>query len=460
MTRLVHNGARGKHRPGTRQPMKGRICANAAVSVPRLFRTVARVPSGRVALSLAVAVSPPWGMTLALSCAVALSLSAAVVQAQPAPSGLRDAIANGTTALRIRYRLEHVDQASFDEQALASTALGRWTWNSDQDNPWTLGLEADYVFVAGIEDFNSTTNGKSQYPIIADPEGGDLNQAFLRYAGEGLTVTAGRQRINLGTQRFVGGVAFRQNEQTYDALRVQASRGGAMLDYSYVANINRIFGPGDGLQPGDWYGDTHLLRGSLQPAPDQEIVAFAYLFDLSNDNGPTHSNASYGISYRGEFDFATVDVTLSRQSEWAENPITYDAPLYTFRSDFPLGGETVLTLGYELLGSDGGRRSVRTPLGTMHARQGWTDKFLIAPPDGVRDAWFSIAGNLGGARVIGVYHDFSAHEGGRSYGSELGLDVTYTLPNRVSLEFKIARYDADGYDTDTTKTWFMVGYSL
>ena len=296
---------------------------------------------------------------------------------------MRDAIANGTTSLRVRYRLEHVDQASFDEQALASTALGRWTWNSDQDNPWTAGLEGDYVFVAGIEDFNSTTNGKSQFPIIADPEGGDLNQAFLKYTGEGLTVTAGRQRINLGTQRFVGGVAFRQNEQTYDALRVQMSRGDAMLDYSYVNNINRIFGPGDGLQPGDWYGDTHLLRGSLQTAPDQEIVAFAYLFDLSNDNGPDNSNATYGISYRGEFDLATVDVTLSRQSEWAENPLTYDAPLYTFRSDFPLGGETVLTFGYEVLGSDSGRRSVRTPLATMHARQGWTDKFLIAPPDGV-----------------------------------------------------------------------------
>ena len=243
-------------------------------------------------------------------------------------------------------------------------------------------------------------------------------------------------------------------------LRVQASRGNAMLDYSYVNNTNRIFGPGDGVQPGDWFGDTHLLRGSLQPAPDQEIVAFAYLFDLSNDNGPANSNATYGISYRGEFDFATVDVTLSRQSEWAENPVTYDAPLHTFRSDFPLGGEAVLTFGYEILGSDEGRRSVRTPLATMHARQGWTDKFLIPPPDGVRDAWFSIAGNLGGARVIGVYHDFSAHEGGWSYGSELGFDVTYTLPNRVGLELKLARYDADGYDTDTTKVWFMVGYSL
>ena len=422
MTDLLHNGAGWERRYGKRLSMSEKTCAIALIA--------------------------------------GLILSAGATRAQTTGAGLRAAVADGSTALRIRYRLEHVDQASFDEQALASTALARWTWNSAEDNAWTAGLEADYVFVAGIEDFNSTTNGKTQFPIIADPDGGDLNQAFLRYTGEGLTVTAGRQRINLGTQRFVGGVAFRQNEQTYDALRVQLSRGDATLDYSYVNNTNRIFGPGDGVQPGDWFGDTHLLRGSLQTAPDQEIVAFAYLFDLGNDNGPANSNATYGISYRGEFDFATVDVTLSRQSEWAENPVTYDAPLHTFRSDFPLGGEAVLTFGYEVLGSDDGHRSVRTPLATMHARQGWTDKFLIAPPDGVRDAWFSIAGNLGGARVIGVYHDFSAHEGGRSLGSELGFDVTYTLPNRVGLELKFARYDADGYDTDTTKVWFMVGYSL
>ncbi len=397
--------------------------------------------------------------TCAIALVAGLIVSSGPARAQTTGAGLRAAIADGSTALRIRYRLEHVDQADFDEQALASTALARWTWNSAQDNAWSAGLEADYAFVAGIEDFNSTTNGKTQFPSVADPEGGDLNQAFLKYSGEGVTVTAGRQRINLGNQRFVGGVAFRQNEQTYDGLRVQLSRGGAMLDYTYVNNINRIFGPGDGAQPGDWYGDSHFLRGSIRPAPDQEIAAFAYLLDLSNDNGPPNSNASYGVSYRGAFDFVTLDATFARQSDWADNPTAYDAPHFSVQGVFPLGGGA-LTVGYDIMGSDDGRYSFRTPAATLHRYQGWTDKFLIAPPDGVKDAWFSIAGNIGGARLTGVYHDFSAHEGGRSYGSELGFDVTYTLPNRVSLEFKIATYDPDGFATDTTKAWFLVGYAL
>ena len=396
---------------------------------------------------------------LAASGVVVLSLSAVVAQAQSSAPGLRDAIINGTTSLRIRYRLEHVEQADFDEQALASTALGRWTWNSDRNNPWTVGLEADYVFVAGIEDFNSTTNGKTQYPIIADPEGGDLNQAFLKYAGEGLTVTAGRQRINLGNQRFVGGVAFRQNEQTYDGVRVQLSRGNAMVDYTYVNNINRIFGPGDGVQPGDWYGDNHFLRGSVRPGAGQEFAAFAYLFDLGNDNGPPHSNATYGVSYRGAFDVVTVDATFARQSNYAENPTAYSAPHFSVQGAFPFGGATLI-VGYDIIGSDDGRYQFRTPAATLHRYQGWTDQFLLAPPDGVKDAWFSVVGSVGGAGLTVVYHDFSAHEGGRSYGSELGFDVTYTLPNQVSLELKLATYNPDGFATDTTKAWFLVGYSL
>ena len=38
--------------------------------------------------------------------------------------------------------------------------------------------------------------------------------------------------------------------------------------------------------------------------------------------------------------------------------------------------------------------------------------------------------------------------------------MTYTLPNQVSLELKMATYNPDGFATDTTKAWFLVGYSL
>ena len=99
-------------------------------------------------------------------------------------------------------------------------------------------------------------------PIIADPEGTDLNQAWIAYKSHGVKAKLGRQRILHGSQRFVGGVACRrQNEQTYDGVRFEAKPiDGLSLDVAFVSNINRIFGPEDGVQPSDWQGDNVFLR--------------------------------------------------------------------------------------------------------------------------------------------------------------------------------------------------------
>ena len=103
-------------------------------------------------------------------------------------------------------------------------------------------------------------------------------------------------------------------------------------------------------------------RGSVQPASDQEIAAFAYLLDFQNDNGPANSNATYGVSYSGVFDRFTVDATFARQSDWADNPLAYDAVHYAVQSALQLDPVT-LTVAYEVLGSDDGRTAFRTPVG-------------------------------------------------------------------------------------------------
>jgi len=179
---------------------------------------------------------------------------------------LAKAVADGKTSLGFRYRLEHVAQDGIDEDALASTARARLTWNSAETDDFSFGIETDYTLILGIEDFNSTTNGRTEYPVVADPKGFDLNQAFVKYGNGDTTVTVGRQRINHGGQRILGGVAYRQNEQTYDALRIQGKAGAIDLDYSYIHNVNRIFGPGDAAQPGDWYGNSHAFRATASSA--------------------------------------------------------------------------------------------------------------------------------------------------------------------------------------------------
>ena len=166
----------------------------------------------------------------------------------------------------VRYRLESVDQEGINEAALASTARVRLSWMMPSSDGLSAGIEGDYVARIGPEKYNSTNNGRTGFPVVADPTGFDLNQAYVRYRRDSLTVTMGRQRILHAGQRFVGGVAWRQNEQTYDSLRVQSTHERASVDYSYVANVNRIFGPDDGAQPADWEGASHLARGEIKLA--------------------------------------------------------------------------------------------------------------------------------------------------------------------------------------------------
>ena len=385
-----------------------------------------------------------------------VSLAATTVAFGPTASAvdLKQAVADGNTSLGFRYRFERVTQDGFDQDALASTARARMTWNSADTDNFTFGIEADYSLILGLEDFNSTTNGRTEYPVVADPDGFDLNQAFIKYANGDTTVTVGRQRINHGGQRILGGVAYRQNEQTYDGIRIQSKAGEVDLDYSYIHNINRIFGPGDGVQPGDWYGNSHAFRASLAPSEGHTLAGFAYLLDLSNANGPPNSNATYGVDYEGKFDQLTVNAAFARQSDYADNPMAYDALYYAVQGVVDVGALT-LTGALEVLGSDDGAAGFRTPVATLHKFQGWTDRFLATPAAGVRDGWFSIAGKVGDATVTGVFHNFQADEGGADYGSEVGLAITYPVRDNLSLLFKTAQYSADEHASDITKVWLM-----
>ena len=407
--------------------------------------------------------SGPLAVVFQLPClarvSLANALAALAILGGPAALAvdLGAAVSGGETSLGFRYRLEHVSQDGIAEDALASTARARLTWNSADTDNFTFGIETDYVLMLGIEDFNSTTNGRTEYPIVADPEGFDLNQAFVSYTCRDTTVTVGRQRINHGTQRILGGVAYRQNEQTYDALRVQGKAGNVDLDYSYIHNINRIFGPGDAVQPGDWYGDSHAVRASMAPSEGHTLAAFAYLIDLTNANGPRNANSTVGLDYQGAFDPLTLSAAVARQSDYGDNPMTYDAMYYSVQGALSIQALT-LTGAYEVLGSDKGNAGFRTPVATLHKFQGWTDRFLATPAAGVRDAWFSVAGKVGGATVTGVVHDFQADEGGADYGREVGLAITYPLRDNLSFLFKTAQYSADEHASDITKVWLMLDW--
>ena len=363
---------------------------------------------------------------------------------------------------RLKPQLETVDQDGIEKRARASTAKARLSWIMPADEGLSLGFEVDQVlmFPPGSEQkFNSTENGNTQYPIVADPLGFDLNQVFLRYRSDDLVLTAGRQRVLHFQQRFLGGVAFRQNEQTYDGLRLQFSRLMANLDYTYIVNVSRIFGPGDGAQPGDWKGDTHAFRGEFKLVEGHRFGAFAYLMDFENDNGPANSNATYGVDYTASFGPFSVTGSLARQSDHADNPVSYDATYYSLEATLKWDSVT-FTGGYEVLGSDGGDAAFRTPLGTLHKFQGWTDRYLATPLNGVADAYVTVTSRTGPVVATLAYHDFVAGKGGADYGYEIGASLTCKISDNLDAQFKFADYSANAHATDIAKIWLILNYRI
>lgn len=401
-----------------------------------------------------------------------LSVSSSVSAADSAFDELASAVSEGSAKLDFRYRFEGVDQGGVDEEAEASTLRTRLTLTTAPVSGFTGQLEFDNVTSVLSSDYNSTENGKTQYPIVADPEGTDLNQAWLAYSGDGWSSKLGRQRIVLGSQRFIGGVAWRQNEQTYDGIRFETKPiEGLSIDIAYVYNINRIFGPEDGVQPADWEGDNVFLLAEYTPSKGHVVSAFGYMIDVEAQGGyasgrtVNNSTSTYGVEYKGKFgDWLGVNATWATQSDDGDSELDYEADYYLAELSAKFSGMTV-RLGYEVLeaGEDentGLNVGFKTPLATLHKFQGWADKFLGTPADGIEDAYIGVNGKVGPVKLGLVYHEFQAESSSLDYGSELDLVATWPVNKQLTLQAKLADYQADDLFTDTTKFWLTAQLKL
>lgn len=377
------------------------------------------------------------------------------VNAQESASNLSDALANGNVDLEFRYRIETVDQAGFSEDAMASVLKSRIGFRPLDIGGTGFFFELDNVSFLGSDDFNSTRNGKVDFPLVADPDGTHVNQAYVDFKNDSGYVRFGRQRINLDEQRFVGGVAWRQNEQTMDAITaVSNALPNVDLSYNYINGVSRIFGPENGI-PTDYYdSNTHLLNAGIDLALGGRLTLYHYAIDL--ENAAALSNRTVGLRFNqtveaGDLSFP-LNLEYAKQSEYGDNPTPYDADYVLLEGGVDTGESRVL-LGYEEFGGDtiASGRSFRTPLATLHKFQGWTDRFLSIPDAGVADTYVTLT-----TRGLTVsWHDFSSEAGSAHYGGEWDISWQYVIDDNYTLLLKYATYDPDTHATDVDKAWIM-----
>ncbi len=368
-------------------------------------------------------------------------------------SSLAEAIAGGEVDLEFRYRFETVDQAGFSANAMASTLKSRIGFRSLELGNAGFFLEFDDVSYLGDDEFNNTRNGKSELPLVADPDGSHVNQAYVDFRNDRGHVRLGRQRINLGEQRFVGGVAWRQNEQTMDALTVVSEAfPGVDLHYSYVLGVSRIFGPENGI-PSDYYdSNSHLLHADIDLAIGGTLSLYYHAIDL--ENAAALSNRTLGARFarilQGERWNFPLHLEYARQHDHGDNPIPYEAGHLLLEAGVDTG-EFRLLAGHAAFDGELGKPGMmfRTPLATLHKFQGWTDRFLTIPGPGVEDTYLTLTGR----GLTLSWHDFRASAGSARYGREWDVSWRYVINDNYSLLLKYATYDPETHASDVDKAW-------
>lgn len=401
-----------------------------------------------------------------LLCAMVLmfpALSTLAAESTLPPEGESDfarALTDGKLQLDARYRFEYVDQDGLPGDAKASTLRTRLGYETGKFRNFSALIEAENVSVIGNDSYNNTINGKTQYPIVADIADTQINQAYLAYSGWPQTkIIAGRQVLALDNQRWVGPGSWRQNEQTHDAISVvNTSLENSSFFYAYSRQVNRTLSERSPL--GTWNdSNIHLLNVSYSGFGLGKLTGYGYLLDIPD--AVALSTATYGARLEGKQPLAGATSILyaaeyARQSNYAGNTADYDLRYYTVESGIHWSSWTLKAL-YESVGSNG-TQAVQFPIATVHTFDGWVDKFITTPTNGLDDAAISITYIaksddpwLNGTKAQLAYHDFSAERGSTHYGTEWDASCEQTFKEYYTAGIQVGSYTADNLFTDTVK---------
>jgi hypothetical protein len=393
-------------------------------------------------------------------------------------------IAQATPIIDLRARYEDVDDKSKTLLGQAATVRARLGFETGRWNNLQLAVDFDQIWRLGGATFNSTRNGQTAYPVIADPAMTALNRLQLTYYSDFDTkITVGRQRILIGNQRFIGNSGWRQHEQTFDSVSaVNTSVQDLTVTYAYLYRVNRISGPDEPVpfttvpaatgQASYFKSNSHLMDAVYTGVGGLRLEGYAFLLDLAAPAYATTpaqitavsklSTATYGG--RADYSWKMAGVVAAKlsgeyahQADYANNPLHYGLDYWLGEASISCAGLTGL-VGYESLGGNG-TIGFSTPLATLHAFNGWADGYLSASyllPLGFAD--------LKSLKGTAVYHRYTTDHLGKGIGSEWDLQAELLIDANTSFLAKYAAYKgsnaAFGGFPDKSVFWLQAAYKV
>jgi hypothetical protein len=438
---------------------------------------------------------------------IAASVSTAYAEEAAPEYTFLDAIKGGKNLTSFRLRYENVSQDGFqpattvgttanptkneqlkDAEGITLRSLIGW-----QTAPFhNLSFAAQVIDVSKFkDDFNDSTNGtlinavsnqpgKVQYAKIVDPDNTGINQLFVDWTGiKNTRIRAGRQQINLDNVRFIGDIGFRQVMQVYDGVSVLNK---SIPDTEiFLAHIERVKQINTELRSD---GALEIANLKYRISPTESLVGYGYFSGFEDlgfgrawfgnapgvggkavgKNGNINEHADQGNKILGlrldgvhklNDDWKGLyTAEYAKQTDYNGGDSRIDAHYYKLGGGAAYGNFT-LRADQELLSSNGSY-AFQTPFGTNHLFQGWVDKFLATPLEGIKDTFVTATYKYGDFTFFADYHlidsdkDFhtvgsGALTNGSRYGTEWNAAVTYNVNKNIMAKLEYGSFSEDDH---------------
>jgi hypothetical protein len=418
-----------------------------------------------------------------------------------------DSIKEGKPMTSFRLRYENVQQDGNGpagtpfatkplEDANAFTLRSLIGW---QTSPFhNFSIAAQIINVTKLNDnyndgtsftpINAASNqpDKLGYAKVVDPDQTNINQAYIDWTGiKNTKFRLGRQQTNLDNVRFIGDIGFRQVMQVFDGVSViNKSIPDTNVYLAHFESVNQI---------NTRYrtaGALDIVNAKYSISGTEGITGYGYFSrfdDLGFGNAwfgagnPTanQSNKTLGIRLDGTHPFspnfrAAYTAEYAKQTDYSGGDSRIDAHYMKLGGGVGFDAFNI-RLDQETLSSNNGTFAFQTPFGTNHLFQGWVDKFLATPRQGIKDTFVTATYRLDDFLFFADYHvlnsdlDFAKVGGGTGdkYGKEWNAAVTYNVNSNIMTKLEYGKFtESDQYVNtasrvrDTEKLWLTAMYTF
>jgi hypothetical protein len=363
----------------------------------------------------------------------------------------------------LRPRYEHVDMDDgVNDTANAFTARtvlgGQFEGIAGVDG---LNAQLEVINITNFGLLDDYFPEQTGFDTINDPQQTRMTQANLSYTFGDTTLIAGRKMLFLDNYRFIGHKNWRQMPQTFDLLAmINKSITNLTLVGAYVNKIN---------YPGyHSYSNTNsvVLNANYKLNSALSLTGYGYMLASIHD--------TFGVRLTGTTEIAGAKINYEADFAMQDKPSFDEDSMGNIKPDheaiyYKLGANTnyngiILGAYYEVLGEKEGTEggAFSTPLSSLHIQNGFADKFLKTPDDGLVDMSINIGYHMDGiGKFLAMYHNFESDNGGKDFGQEFDFLYLKKVSKNFSMMVTAAIYQqGDLAIFDTKKYWLMLDYKF